>query len=121
MIITDGTTSLTFADSEEIVESFDLDKTSKKTAGGDYRSIVAGERYNITSRFRTTNALTRSLKNLLNNGASNYFFTPTGTWNTSLYSNITFPLNVNVTNIQLEWHNDDIFYVTMHVESTSYV
>jgi hypothetical protein len=75
----------------------------------------------MTSRFRTTNALTRSLKNLLNNGASNYWFTPTGTWNTSLFNNITFPLNVNVTDIKIEWHNDDVFYVTMQVESVSYV
>jgi hypothetical protein len=121
MIITDGTTALTFADSEEIINTFDLDKTTKKTAGGDYRSVVAGERYNITSRFRTTAANLRSLKNLLNNGASSYFFTPTVDSSSTLFTNITFPLNVNITDIKIEWYNERVYYVTMAVESVSYV
>jgi hypothetical protein len=121
MIITGDTASLTFTDSEEIINSFDLDKTSKKTAGGDYRSIVAGERYDITSRFRTTAANLRSLKNLLNDGSSSYFFTPTVDSSSTLFTNLTFPLNVNITNIKIEWYNERVYYVTMMVESTSYV
>lgn len=121
MQITDGTTTLTFNDSEEIIDDFDLDKTSKKTAGGDYRSVTTGERFDLTSRFRTTAANIRSLKNLLNNGATDYWFTPTRSWDDDLYTNITFPLNVNITKIKFEWYNTTVYWVTMKVESTSYV
>jgi len=121
MQITDGTTTLTFTDSEENFNDFDIEKTRKMTAGGDWKSIVAGERFDIKSRFRTTPENLRLLKDLLNNGSSNYWFTPTVDWSSDLFPDITFPLRVDITKIKIEWHNGSYYYVTMDVESVSYV
>lgn len=123
MVLTDGTTTLTFSNSDENINPV-LEKNTKRTAGGNTRSITGGERalFNVTVRLTPTQY--RTLLNLLNNGADNYFFTPqdsTDTWMTSLYPDISFPLNVNITETARKWDNRSYWYVEMQAESTGYV
>jgi hypothetical protein len=103
MQITDGVTNLTFTDSDDIIDPI-IEKSSRRTGSGDFRC--------------------RTILNLLNNNATNYFFTPresTQSWMTALYPDITFPLNVNVTKFKTSFQTKDVVYFTIKVESTSYV
>jgi hypothetical protein len=123
MILTDGTTTFTSLNSDEKIEPI-IEKNTKRTAGGNTRSITGGERFSATVRIRETHGDYRSLLNLLNNGADNYYFTPqdsTATWMTSLYPDITFPLNINVSPPTREWDNRSVWYIKFDVESSGYV
>ena len=119
--ISDGTTEIDFGKStEKIIPG--LEKTSKVTAGGNIRSITAGERFRMNVTIRCTPAVYRSFLNLMNNGASNYYFTPSDTteWD-DLYPDITWPLNANIYSINEDWNNRGYYYVAFRVDSTSYV
>nr|BDD44680.1 hypothetical protein 10 [Legionellales bacterium] len=120
-IISDGTTEIDFGRADETVLP-GLEKTTKVTAGGNIRSITAGERFKMRVIVRVTPAVYRSFIDLMNNGASNYYFTPTDTtqWD-DLYPDITWPLNVDISGIDRDWDNRSYYYVSFNVESVSYV
>lgn len=120
-IISDGTTEIDLGKTAETIGP-GLEKTSKRTGGGNIRSITSGERFKMDCRSRGTPAVYRSLLDLMKNGASSYFFTPTDTsqW-TDLYPLTTWPMNANIFDIKREWDNRGIFYIKYKVESTSYV
>lgn len=120
-VITDGVTEVDLGDSMENVVPT-IEKTSKVTAGGNIRSITAGERFKMNVEARVSDTTLRSFFTLLKNGASNYFFTPTteSEW-TNSFSNISFPLNCNIYSIERKWDKRDIYYLSFIVESVSYV
>jgi len=120
-IVTDGTTSIDLGNTNETIDPI-LEKSSKRTGGGNVRSITSGERFGMLVEARLTPATYRSFLDLMNNGASSYFFTPTDTtqW-TDLYPAATWPLNANIFNISRSWDNRSYYYVKFEVESTSYV
>jgi hypothetical protein len=120
-IVSDGTTDLDLGLCEE-KEMGGLEKSTKTTAGGNRRSITAGERFAMDVKARLTPAEFRSLRDLLNNGSSNYYFTPSDTtqW-TDLYPDITWPLNVDISAPIRDWDNRSRYYVSFGVSSTSYV
>jgi hypothetical protein len=120
-IVSDGSTDV---DLGKCVESLNpvIEKSSKRTGGGDTRSVTGGERLQMDVQCRITPALYRTFIDLMNNGANEYFFTPTDTseWS-SLYPTTTWPLSVNLTNLQRDWDRRDIYYVSFKMESVSYV
>jgi len=120
-IVSDGTTDVDLGLSFETIDP-GLEKSSKRTGGGNIRSITSGERFKMDVRSRVTPTLYRTFLDLMQNGASNYFFTPSDTtqWE-DLYPDISWPLNANIYNISREWDKRDIFYINFKVESTSYV
>ena len=123
MVLTDGTTTVTLDPSNDAINP-EIEESTKRTAGGNVRHIVGGERFNVTSTVRATPAQYRSLIDLLNNNADNYFFTPaesTESWWADLYPSISFPLNCVVTDINRDWDNRGYWWVKMKVKSTSYV
>jgi len=123
MIISDGTTDLTYEYSDENIMPI-IEKSTKRTAGANDRNILGGERLSIDVRFRTTATGYRNLINLLTNNADNYFFTPqdyTSQWWSDLYPDIEWPLNCTISNIKRKWDNRSRWWVSLDVESTSYV
>ena len=119
--ITDGTTSLDLGKTTETIDPV-LEKTTVRTAGGNLRSVTSGERLRFRCQARLSPANYRTFIDLLNNGASNYFFTPTDStqW-TNLYGSTTWPLIANIYNIKRAWDNRSYYYVDFFVESVSYV
>ena len=76
MIISDGTTDLTFLEAggnpdPELIDS------ERVTAGGIIKVQPVGERYVEEVSIRLNGAQYRQLLDLLQNGASNYYYTPT--------------------------------------------
>ena len=74
-IISDGETDLTFVGVN--VDDFqNLDKSTRKTAGGGTRSIVAGRKFVAIEKYRMTGAEYKELIELLDNGSTQYYYTP---------------------------------------------
>ena len=121
-IFSDGTTDLTITADEQYKPQ--IEKTTKRTAGGNLRSITSGERFEVIAKIRVTPTEYRSLINLLKNNSNNYYFTPEDSskaWMSSIYPDITWPLNVNFDNLSRDWDNRGYWYVSMDIEGTSYV
>ena len=119
--VTDGSTTIDLGKCDETIMPM-LEKTSKRTGGGNIRSITSGERLGFQIKARVTPAVYRTLLDLLQNGASNYYYTPNSTTEfTGLYPSTTFPLNANIYNLSRDWDNRSYFYITFDVESTTYV
>jgi hypothetical protein len=120
-IISDGVTDIDLGKCAEAIDPI-LEKSSKRTGGGETRSVTGGERVGFIVQCRITPVLYRSLIDLMNNKANAYFFTPTDAteW-TSLYPSTTWPLSVDLTALKRDWDRRDIFYVSFRVESSSYV
>jgi len=120
-IISDGTTSVDLGLCAELIDPI-LEKSSKRTAGGNTRSITSGERLVFSVKGRVTPTILRSAFDLLKNGASNYFYTPNDAseWE-DLYDSSNFPLNCNITGLKREWDNRNYYYIMFNVESVSYV
>ena len=118
-IISDGTTNITL---DFVDETYDpiLDKSVRTSTAGRLKSQVAGERLQISAKARVTQAQYRSIMDLLNNGATAYFYTP-GDNLTTYYANVTFPLEVDISKITDSFDNKKIFYIKFDVRSVSYI
>jgi len=118
-IISDGTTDLTFTFTDEDYIPV-WDKADKTSAKGTIKSQVAGERFRFNIRMRLTPTQVRSLIDLLNNQSNFYYYTPDETY-AALFSNVTFPLKANFSNLSSEWDNRSRYYITLTVESVDYL
>ena len=121
-VFSDGTTDLTYASDETY--QLPVEKTTKRSGGGNLKSITSGERLSIGVRLRLTPAQYRALLNLFSNNADNYYYTPedsTKSWMSDLWPNVTWPINVNYSTISNEWNNRGYWYVVLGVDSTSYI
>ena len=111
----------------EKVKGADFDtvsETIKRTAGGNLRKIVGGERLKLKLKMRLTPAQYRSVITLLTNNANNYFYTPeesTASYWSDLYPSLSFPVNITYTDLDKEWDNRKHWYVNLDAEVTNYV
>ncbi len=120
-IVSDGVTTVDLGLSFEIPAP-GVEKSTTLTGGGNTRSITSGERFRMSVESRVTATLLRTFLDLMLNGASSYFFTPSDiTQWSALYPRINFPLNSNIFNISRQWDRRTLYYVNFDVESTSYV
>ncbi len=55
MVITDGTTELTFSPSNDKINP-DIEASTKRTAGGNVRRVVGGEKFKVNTTVRITSA-----------------------------------------------------------------
>ncbi len=120
-IVSDGITEVDLGlSNEKIIPG--IDKSTKRTGGGNIRAITSGERFRMDVTCRISDTLYRTLLDLLLNGSNNYFFTPSDIteW-TRLYPDINFPLNSDISSPTREWDKRNIYYVNFNVESVSYV
>ena len=93
MIITDGTTSLTYTGTQ-FDDFLAIEQSSTRTAGAKTRTIRAGKRFTATEKILITGAELQELVDLLTNGADEYYYTPTVT--PDYLSSTDFPMQVNI-------------------------
>lgn len=120
-IISDGTTDITLngvtSDDFQI-----LDKSTRKTAGGGTRSIVAGRKFVTVEKYRLTGAEYLTLIELLDNGSTQYYFTPSTI--PDHMSSDDFPLLCNISAPKKERQaggGDKKYYITIEFESVNYL
>ena len=120
MILNDGTTTVTIPDANEDLVSV-IDSSRTRTAGGNIRSTVGGERFVLNVSVRTTHTLFRSFIDVMKGNAADYFYTPEDTtkWGT-LYPDITFPAAVNVVYDGNAHNDNDVIYFSFTVEVIGY-
>ncbi len=93
MIISDGTTDLTYTGT--MTDDFlGVEQSSTRTSGGSTRTIRAGKRFIVVEEIRITGDELESLIDLLTNGAEDYFYTPTTT--PDYMSSTDFPMPVDI-------------------------
>ena len=117
-VFSDGTTDITIKFVDEQITPI-IERATKTSAGGRLKSQSTGERLQLRLRIYGTGAQQRSLFNLLTNGANEYYYTTEDTH--TLYSNVTFPLNVIIDNIGWEFDNRSNYVLTATVTSVDYI
>lgn len=120
-IITDGTTSITTTGvlSDDFLN---LEQSTRKTAGGGTRTIRTGARFVIEETYRLTGTEFRSLIDLLTNGATQYYFTPSTV--PDFMESTDFPLLCNIGIIKKKRHvggGTKKYYMTVKIEGVSYI
>ena len=117
-IISDGVTNITVAFVDEKIAP-SLDRVSKVSSGGDLKQQVGGERYKNNCQARVSSTLFRQIMDLLNNGATNYFYTPEET--NPFYSGLVAPIPVQFSKLGQQWDNRKNHYISFTVEAISYI
>jgi len=118
MIISDGTTELTFTEAGGNPDSVIID-SEKITAGGIIKVQNVGERYVEDVKIRMNGAELRQLMDLIQNGASNYYYTPSET--PPEYDNDNFPMKVRISGLEkmTKAYNGEIkYHVTIKIRSS---
>jgi len=122
MILSDGTTTLTFNESWLNPDS-PLSQSTTQSAGGRLKTQTEGERFEGEEITRMTGSEYRSLFDLLKNESTSYTYIPTET--PPEYTSITFPISVTVSNIRKEvkaYSGDEIVYhVRMNIRGTELI
>jgi hypothetical protein len=120
MIISDGTTDLTFT-TTFTEPAFQIDQTHKMSSGGSLKSQIRGERYVTVEKIRMTGAQVRSFNDLITNESNFYFYTPT-----TLPDYMTaadFPMKVQFRKIKRDkktWNGQEIYYITLTLMAVDY-
>lgn len=126
MILTDGTTTFTYARGSDEEPDTMLDESESTSAGGLLRGQVSGERFVSTVTVRITPAERRTLVDLLNQPSANFDYTPDTVSDeyTDLLGSDLFPMNVRV-KLQRErkrvWNGEIFYYITMEIKSVGYL
>jgi len=109
MTITDGVTTLTFADSDLRSDS-EIEYGEARTVGSVVKTQISGERFTATDSIRITGAQYRTLIDLLKNNAADYYYTPTTV--PPEYSSTNFPMKarINVAKKSTRAYNGAIYY-----------
>lgn len=111
-ILTDGTTSLTWTDSDFHADA-QIELSRSKTAGAVWKTQVAGERMVASESLRLTEAQYRSLVNLLKANYNYLYYTPNSI--PAEYTASQFPMKVTVDLQQkkAEAYNGAVIYHVM--------
>ena len=118
MIISDGTTSITI-DTADGNGDFEPIKSKKVTAGGQLRTRTTGNRYLVSEIFESTGAELNNIRNLINNNAPTYYYTPTTI--PPEFTSADFPMSVSIdyTGKSQKIYDGVIkYYISLAIEST---
>ena len=121
-IFSDGTTDVEIDYVREVDKS-DIEKSTTRSSGGLTKSQMTGERFRLEVSAHLTAAEYRSLKNILKAaGTTEFYYTPEDTteWATT-YDDVSFPLNVTIDDVTLEWDNRNAYYLNCIIESVDYI
>jgi hypothetical protein len=118
MIISDGTTDIEVLYADEIADPI-IDEDSAMSAGGFIKTQRSGKRFKMDVKIRASAAEYMALLNLLTNGSPRYYFTPNDTH--GIYSDVTFPLEVGISDLKRSWDNRTYYYLDFTVESAGYI
>ncbi len=121
MIISDGTTNLTFTGTKHD-DFIEQEKSTNTSAGGRKKSQTSGRRFIVVEGVRVTMSEWQSLIELLTNKSDEYFYTPT---NIPAYLTAAdFPMAVNIdapTKTRQVGGGEKRFYIEMSIEGVSYL
>jgi len=121
MILSDGNTELTFANSW-LNPDQSLSVSTSLTAGGRLKMQTGGERFEGEEIMRVTGSELRALYTLLQSGATEFYYTPTDT--PPEYTSVTFPITVSISDIKKNtkaYNGDIVYHVSMKVTGTEYI
>lgn len=121
MIISDGTTDLTFTYASDQTPDPELDRATATSSGGRLKTQISGERFIMTESVAVTGAELRSLFNLLTNGADSYYYTPSST--PPEYDSADFPMEVTVEyrgKTERVYNGAKIYYVDLVISGVEY-
>lgn len=121
MILSDGTTTLTFNQSW-LNPDQTLSVSTSVTAGGRVKMQTGGERFEGEEIMRVNGSDLRALYTLLKSGATEFYYTPTDT--PPEYTSVTFPITVAITDIKKTtkaYNGNIIYHVSMNVTGTEYI
>lgn len=121
MVLTDGTTTLTIAESNFMAHS-EIEMSREKSAGGIYKMQIGGERFMSTEHLRLTATQYRTLLNILKSNSDYYYYTPS--YIPAEYSAVTFPIKVSfsLSSKNTEAYNGEvIYYVDLEIESAEFI
>jgi hypothetical protein len=121
MIISDGTTDLTFLGTQT-KDFTDIEQSSSRTTSGSTRTVRAGRRFSVTERIRITGTEWKSLSDLLMNNATDYYYTPTRT--PDYLTSADFPMQVKIDiprNTGFDGGGTKRYYVTLKIEGADYL
>jgi hypothetical protein len=119
MIISGNTASLTFTGTQ--FDDFTiLEQASTRTAGGNIRTIRAGQRFKAVEKIRMTGTVYASLMSLLTDNSEQYLYTPTII--PDYLSSSDFPMKVNIGQPRKIRHaggGTKKYYVEIMIEGTA--
>jgi hypothetical protein len=121
MIISDGTTNLTYTGTQSD-DFLPVEQSSTRTAGGSSRTIRVGKRFATIEQIRLTGSELLELINLLTNGASEYYYTPTVT--PDYLTSSDFPMAVSIGIPKKQRHvggGDKKYYVELEITGKDYL
>jgi hypothetical protein len=121
VIITDGTTSLTF-NGTRVDDFINIEKSRKVSAGGSIKSQTSGSRFAVIEELRLTGSEWDSLHALLTNGADTYYYTPTTT--PDYMSSSDFPMSVFIdvpTKTRHVGGGTKRYYIRLRIEGVDYL
>ena len=113
MIISDGTTELTYLGTQ-VDDSLIIEQSSTTTGSGSSRTIRAGKRFFNVENIRITGAQYKTLTDLLMNGASEYYYTPTH--DLGIVDTTDFPMPVKIgMPSKISQHYDGVKYYILQL------
>lgn len=120
MVISDGTTDVEIQNMYvREQDGSEIDKSTRRAAGGDLKSQTSGERVALAVAARVTQAQYESIKALLRNDADDYFYTPKYDY-TARYPSLATPFKANIRDFARTDDNIDYYYVEFTAEAVSY-
>jgi hypothetical protein len=122
MIISDGTTSLTFSGTQ-VDDFIELQQSVVMSAGGQLKSQNVANRFIVNENIRVTGLQLSALMTLLSNESDYYYYTPTVT--PDYMSAGDFPMKVIINVPKKTAHarngNDKIYYVSLTIQGYDYI
>ncbi len=93
MKISNGTTDVEFV-TNRLVDFTAMEKSTGRTSGGNITQLIVGHRFTGLEKIRSTGAEYKTLIDLLVDGSTSYFYTPTTA--PTYVASTKFPMEVSV-------------------------
>jgi hypothetical protein len=121
MILTDGTTTLTFSVSGNNSPDNDIETATGQASGGSLRQSVAGERFQVEELTLVDGDECRSLLNLLNSSFTQLYYTPDDIPVEMSTSDFPYPVSVKYKGKETVWYNGEVQYIVkLMITGTDY-
>ena len=117
-IISDGTTSLTFAVVSEAPDKL-VSRSVKTSSAGRHKVQVAGYRINIDVKLRMTPAEYNAFKSLMISGALEYFYTPFAKDTHPIYVGAEIPIKCTIRADEKDFDNIRINHVNLQIRGSN--
>jgi hypothetical protein len=122
MIITDGTTTLTFDIAGNVGADNTLEASRGQTAGGRLRESVAGERFSILEKVLVDGDELKTLLSLLKSSFTQLYYTPDDIPPELSASDFPMAVNIAYRGKKQRWYNGQIeFVIDLDIKGTELI